>query len=152
MVGSEADARAALRGNAEWIGSGERREVYLIEDIVYKVERSLSVKHNRVNQKEFDKANAVRETAPFNIVIPEITLYAVDGETVLAMPFIDGEEMQGCPELDGVACHDSCARCLPADIYAVIEKLDFDGPSTGNTIRKDGKYYLIDLHYDDPHD
>lgn len=148
MIGHYEEARSALNGGLPLLSMhGCTRMVYRSDDIVYKV-NAFPREDGDVNGFEHVKAEELRATAPEWLVIPQTTLWNVDGENVLAMPFIEGEVTGEC-ESRAFNPDEPCTclyECLPEHIQGVIQDLHFDAVSYGNILRLlDGRYCVIDL-------
>lgn len=131
----------ALCGEAEAIGDGITRVAYLIDGVVYKVEHD-----NGANAKEYHNGIELRDITPDNVIVPEMTLYYVAGETVLAMPYIDGKAMGECMGQYGMDCDHK--NCFSGSLETILDGFNNDATSYGNVIYREGHYYMIDLSAD----
>lgn len=138
--GTLAHAHAALTGDLPYLGEGCTRVTYVWEGIVYKVETAIGANHD-----EYTNAMAARATVPYPFVVPDMTLHYVGTSCVLAMPFIDGTATGECiGSWIGTGC-DCDGACMPADIADTARRINGDALSWGNTIYRDGLYYMIDF-------
>lgn len=139
-IGTREHAALALEGSIPLIGEGCTREAYLFDNVVYKVELAIGANHD-----EFTNAARVRSTVPFPFVVPDMELYYIGSSCVLAMPFIDGQATGECiGEWLGTGC-DCDGACMSPEIADMAKAINGDSLSWGNTILKDGLYYLIDF-------
>lgn len=139
-IGTAHHAARALDGDLDFIGEGCTRHAYVYEGIVYKVEDVPGA-----NASEYENAARVRATVPFPFVVPDMELHYVGNSCVLAMPFIDGTPTGECIGAylgTGCDCDDTC---MSADIAHTANSINGDALSWGNTIVKDGLYYIIDF-------
>lgn len=138
--GTAHDAARAIAGDLTYLGEGCMRRTYVNDGIVYKVEMAPGA-----NYSEYENAAAIRATVPDPFVIPEMSLHYVGNTCVLAMPFIDGDLTGECiGDYLGLGC-DCPTPCMTPDIAHVANSINGDALSWGNTIVKDGVYYIIDL-------
>lgn len=138
--GNATDAARAIAGDLDYIGEGCMRTVYRCGDIVYKVENAIGA-----NADEYRNAAAIRATVPYPFVIPDMSLHYVGSACVLAMPFIDGEPTGECiGDFIGTGC-DCDSPCMSPEIAYAANAINGDALSWGNTIVKDGTYYIIDV-------
>lgn len=139
-IGDVATAARAIAGDLDYIGEGCARIAYVHDGIVYKVETAIGA-----NYDEYTNAMAVRATVPFPFVVPDMSLHYVGTSCVLAMPFIDGNATGEClGDFLGIGC-DCDNPCMPADIASKASAINGDSLSWGNTIYRDGLYYMIDF-------
>lgn len=135
-----ADAALAATRPAEFLLSddGTSREVYLINGVVYKVNRGAFLD----NEDEFHNINAMREVfAANNAFLPCVAMFG----DVLAMEHIEGELTGECFAGDaGLPC-DCPTMCLPAPVVANLVSFGWRDPAYGNAIYCDGALYIIDL-------
>ena len=134
MVGNANDA--ALAGNSPvefFLDEGCSRAVFLINDVVYKIEHD-SFYHE--NLTEFDK---MRNNRPKTFAFPEVSMYG----NVLAMECIVG--------IPTGACYNCCigepcpyGDCLPFDIISEAYTLGIEDTAHGNFILANGVYYCVD--------
>lgn len=125
----------ALWSSHEYIlAHGTDRVVYLLNDVVYKVDRYST---DSINLYEYVKANQYRPVLPENVRIPEITLYRVEDQTISAMEYIDGDFISN---FEGKG-----PRSMPENLSAFLYDMGFTDQDPNNVILKDDIFYLIDL-------
>ena len=148
MVGNAHDALIALNEYREgigmsYIGEGCSRSAYLINGVVYKIHNLGS--GGLENAEEITRANLMRPFLPKGFAIPEMTLFEINGEEILACEYIDGILTGECSdEFVGLPC--TCGGiCLNEQTMALIDNIiDFYDWSYGNVIDCEGVLYLID--------
>lgn len=142
MVGNSDDARLAAEhyaeGNNDFLLStkGSSRQVYLINDVVYKV----AYWRGDDNIREFHNRNRYSHIP--GVRVPEMTLY----DDVMAMEYIEGDPAGECV---GLFAFDICdcegtETDMPRGLLDSLAELQWDS-NMGNAILRDGVYYLIDL-------
>lgn len=148
MIGNHTDAKAALEsamGSCANLYSdhGSARQVYLINGVIYKIER-----YKGSNLNEWSRYCSIApEMLPTNIRIPEMALYRVGNEDIIAAEFVSGNEVGDCWEREDYGtCNCPPGVCLDANIaegirlYCNMVDLAF-----GNVINVDDIYYVVDL-------
>lgn len=143
MVGTYADAALALSdfvtGDYSRILSreGSARIVYLINGVVYKIDRAGSDDNIR-EYEAIRSANAL----PDNVFYPETSLYCVGNDDVIAMEYIRGQAIYMCIDSDtGDICDPMCMTNAERNLFTSDILPD---PSGMNVIRTDNGYYIID--------
>lgn len=147
-VGNHRDAATALLDYDEKVNDnvlsydGTSRVVYLINNVVYKVNLGNYI----FNDLEYDNANRLRDILPAPIKIPNMTLYRVNGENVLACDYIIGEPTGECYDrLSGRHCFCE-GDCLPEEVEDILNLNNITDLSYGNVIVDIfGQYWIIDL-------
>lgn len=147
MTGNLTDATAALtaatRGTLENVFSmdGSSRAVFLINGVIYKVNRDTE----DFNTEEFLMGNMLRPLLPENVAIPQMSLFDINGETVLAMEFIDGILTGECSDrFFSTGCEDD-GLCMSDRLIANLNKIGWTDSTWGNAILSNGTYFLIDV-------
>lgn len=111
---------------------GTKRNVYIFEDVVYKLEKPNWV---GVNRMEFTNYNDWKDCLPFPWRVPEMDLLTVDGQDIIAAEFISGYSL-------GSELSDSDLIIYIQGLTGLIDTWN------GNVIRTaDGALYIIDLDY-----
>ena len=139
MIGNQTDAALAADRLATFRFSdeGSSREVYLINGVIYKINRNFYMD----NQSEFLRASTVFNNLPEGYAIPEVALYG----DVLAMEYIEGTLMGDCIDtVLGMECS-TPNECIDANDSEILNLMGWDDQSYGNAIRRDGIIYLIDF-------
>lgn len=147
MTGTKTDARKVLSGEGMFIGEGSFRECYLINDVVYK----LNITSQDANFIEFHNGEAARGNVPAPFIVPAMSLFDIDGESVLAMEYINGESTGECTSVWLDLPCECDGKCMPENIRVMALSISDDCLSWGNTIRVGSDYYLIDLDADLTH-
>lgn len=150
MTGNLTDARAALdafRNNTRenlFSRDGSTRMVFLINGVIYKV--NLFQDHiENANFDEFVAAKMLVRNLPDNVRIPEMELFDINGNTVLAMEFVTGNATGECSDrFFSTGCEDD-GLCMPDRLIANLNKLGWNDSTWGNAILSDGIYFLIDV-------
>jgi hypothetical protein len=138
MTGNEIDAKSALMGFGEFIGSGCDRRAYLINNVVYKVQQR---NRFRANEVEFENFRDHEETD--RIKFPANHLYYIDGNAVMAMEYIDGTCVGECYCIEDLeACNETCLDELEVNDLLELGMTDI---CYGNVIRKDSFLYIVDF-------
>lgn len=147
MTGNLTDATAALtsfrRGTMENAFSfdGSSRMVFLINGVIYKVNRDAE----DFNTEEFTMGNRLRPLLPENVAIPEMSLFDIGGEPVLAMEFISGIDTGECSaRFFSLECEDD-GECMSDRLIANLNKIGWADSTWGNAILSNGTYFLIDV-------
>lgn len=150
-VGCARDAQAALNGALPFVDSGLFKRVYrdAASRVVYKVSRGAAPNSGAVSR---GRANALTAEAAWVAFgreqglegIPHVTLYVVDGEPVLAMPFIT-HASEDLYEIDDYAKRQRVER-RGYDVRATWMALGMDDIHGGNW-RYDGRWrpVIVDL-------
>lgn len=140
MIGNAHDAALAATDPIDYLFSdfGCSRYVYLINDVIYKVNRNA---YNS-NADEFNAASLVKANLPEGFAVPDMSMYG----NVLAMEYISGDPTGICTDMElGMECSHAQYDevCMGLDIN--IE--GWGDPSYGNAIieYETGITYLIDL-------
>ena len=150
MTGNEHDARAAFNafknGTTENLFSrdGSTRMVYLINGVIYKVNLFQDDLEN-ANFDEYVAAKMLVRKLPDNVRIPEMSIFDINGNTVLAMEFVTGNPTGECSDrFFSTGCEDD-GLCMPDRLIANLNKLGWTDSTWGNAIHSDGIYFLIDV-------
>jgi hypothetical protein len=150
MIGNENDARTAydewLTGSFDHLFSsdGSSRYVFLIDGIIYKVNVSNGYIWD-ANKDEYNNAQTLAGILPANVRIPEMSLYTVDGYSVLAAELITGTITGECSaEWTGLGCEDG-GVCLSDNLISELRDLGWDDSCWGNAIRSGNIIYLVDV-------
>lgn len=146
MIGSEKEALDVLaRRKGVYLGEGSTRKAYRLNDTVYKV--CLSPSMDKVNRREIaNRQEALAKNIREDVIIPEITSYVVEGRVVNATPYVNGIPTGECVgNLMDIGCDCGDMLCLSPEMVQYLDGIYIDSVSYGNTIVKDGLYYLIDL-------
>lgn len=142
MVGTYANAARALEcfeaGNRDCLLSdiGSSRMVYLIDNVVYKVEFELGF-----NVQEVNRAKLFRDTP--GVAVPDITLYS---NNVLAMEYIPGLEAGFCNAIGISDCDCFDVQHMPEGLMHELMDIGWDC-TMGNAIWLDGVYHIVDMAY-----
>ena len=133
-IGTLENAKAALNNDVEPFDSGSSRRVYLIDGVVYKVERYGDYS-NRNEVACAPKMAELVENSLFPFRVPEVTAWNVDDRNmVVAMEFIDGEPMR------------PWGATFPRDAMQwLADNLGYDCGGLNVVETSDGWWYLIDL-------
>lgn len=142
MIGSMLDADAAISGEAMFLAEGSARAVYVLNNVVYKIETE-----SGCNDFEYD--NLVRlgsVTLPDGIALPAWNVFTVDGIKIIAMEYIDGTPVGECYcDWAGTECNCPTDSKAPLGILTACRNLGIEDLAVGNLIYRDGVYYLVDL-------
>lgn len=151
MIGNENDAALALSeygntvfGDSEFLFStdGSSRIVYLINGVIYKV----NIDNYDANREEYEKAAIMRDRLPANVRIPELTLYRINGQSVLAAEKVTGISSGECwDNFLGMECTCLPGECLDPILIEELNALGWDDPCYGNAIIDNGIVYLVDV-------
>lgn len=138
MIGNAADAALTLTDPEEFLLSddGGTRKVYLINGIVYKVERS-GINYS-CNVTENMNINGGM-TLPEGFKFPKASLYTIDGVPVLAMEYIAGIAKAACYCFEDEEHDASCMRRKDEEILRNL--IDVGG---FNVIYNDEGAFVID--------
>lgn len=143
MIGSPEDAYIASTLPEEFLLSddGTSRLVYLINDVVYKVNRhSINDNLNEYNNGEILR-KAIKS---MGIVVPEMSLY---GE-VLAMEYINGIPTGECLETVYLGLDCECeGEHLDNELIDKLSTLGWEDCTYGNAMWFHNTLYLIDVAY-----
>jgi len=139
MVGNIEDATHALNPAAHLMfllsSHGSTRDVFLINDVVYKVERQ----SDWVNATEYEVMTTKR--LPVGVFYPEVSLYDIDGTEVIAMDYIEGTFIYECfCSLSDDTCDSMCMTEHEREFLIPL----LDDPSGLNVVRNEHGYYIID--------
>ena len=142
MIGTREDAALALSdfrmhrtGNVLSF-YGSNRAVYLINGIVYKINNGEV--DDDVNAIEYRNVNSIELDKGYKF--PETSLYTVNGESVIAMEYIDGTAVAECYCTADEECDEQCA---PDDIVSYFESLGLECGGY-NAIINDEATWIID--------
>ena len=144
-VGNLADATIAATCPRDLkIGEGWTREVFRIGDVVYKVDMEQGEPNN---WDEFTNIDRLRGLMPADILLPEVSMWEVNGESIIAMEYIDGIPTGECSSAffgtEPCACNPG--ECLTDEFLYPLRKLNITDIGYGNLIlTAEGKVYLID--------
>ena len=148
MIGNETDAKAALdaaMGSCAnlYSDNGSTRQVYLINNVIYKIDR-----YGEDNAEEWRRYCSIAPALlpPF-IRLPEMSLFTIGDEKIIAAEFIQGNEMGDCWEanLNG-KCECPPGLCLDPKVSEdIMGHCDISDLAIGNVILSNDIYYVIDL-------
>lgn len=142
MIGTPEDAALAYEGPYNLLLStmGSTRAVYLINNVVYKIE----YEGEYYNQFEYDKANTMRETLEvMGIRVPKVELYA---NNVLAMEYIPGKATGECVGSYATGeCDCAEYECFPEIIESMLHSIGFYDTAYDNYKWHNGELWIIDL-------
>lgn len=149
MVGTLERAHMALDGLFPCIGEGSFRSAYRDGNVVYKVH--LPVDEEDVydgwdpNADEFIRwSDIIGRNLPAFIRVPNASLYHVNGESVIAMDYIEGKALGECWCTEG----EEHLGCIDFDTAATItNETGIMDLAYGNIIEANGIYWLIDLQH-----
>lgn len=143
MIGNAATAAAVLDPYmSPFSDDGSARIVYLIDNVIYKVERARGYNDTEWARYSYIDPN----TLPPHIRVPKMHRHVVDGRVVIAAEYIDGIATGECiGRVIGVGC-DCDDPCLSERVQDEIMQY-IEDVSWGNVIISDGVYYIIDLEY-----
>ena len=139
MIGNMEDAMRAVEDNLSgrnYIGAGMSRNVYVYDNVVYKVGCS------NTNIMEHDNLNHFRDIAD-DVVIPYSTLYRVGSSLVLAMPYISGQLLCEC--YCCVSCTDNNTGHLTAEQNDIIMQYIYDTGGDNVVLTDTGDLVIIDF-------
>lgn len=143
MIGNYEDAKLAATLPYKYVLStnGSTRGVYLINNVVYKVEYD---SYPFYNPLEYDNANTMREELlTLGICVPKVELFA---NNVLAMEYIAGEPTGECiPTFIGNECDCGEGQCFEDSIRDMLNSLDITDLAYGNLMWSNGQLWIIDL-------
>lgn len=144
MTGNAADAALALSeffsNSRRYVFSpdGTSRMVYLINGVIYKVEDIRGT-----NADEFDIMRNMRDSLPMGVFYPEVSLFTISGDDVIAMEYIEGTAIYQCIDADtGDVCDSVCMTPQEAVFLPPL----LNDPSGMNVIRNEHGYYIIDAN------
>lgn len=142
MIGNEADAALAHTGPHRYLLSdfGTSRVVYLINGIVYKVNRHAQFNDNVC---EYENWQLLQTRLPHGVYLPEMHLFTVNGHDVIASEYIDGMDTGDCSDV-GYGCECDSPHIDPI-IIRELDDLGWGDCSWGNAKWCDGALYLIDV-------
>jgi hypothetical protein len=150
MIGSHADAARALiaydTGDNEFLLSdeGTTRAVYLINGVIYKVNRVENGIWD-INEMEWTRYLNMNDL-PRGVFLPEMFLYRVGEVNVMASEFIDGIPIGECMSCDmGDPCEDPEFCMDPILIEELHHNFGWSDSAWGNAVECDGVIYLIDV-------
>jgi hypothetical protein len=148
VIGNYEDAARALAAFRERDFSyalsdfGSTRVVYLINDVVYKVEREDEDSKDANLYEIENMLKGIPEGLP--IRFPKASLFEVDGANIIAMEYIEGEEIGRC---NCTEWEPHTKSCMTIDEIRLLTPLNYDYWGL-NTIRtNDGIYYIIDAAF-----
>lgn len=146
MIGNSDDARQALvdyrgRDNTRVLSrNGSTRVVYLINGVVYKVDKG----DNESNEAEYSTINLCVSDLPEGMYFPDVSLFRILGEDVIAMEYVPGIPFALC---NCAMMNDTCTTMCPANDAerALLEALPIGYDSNGlNFIRTARGVCMID--------
>lgn len=146
MIGNIEDAAEALRdynNNAYenvFSANGTTRMVYLINDVIYKVDCGTGYFSD--NRAEYDNIMANSNNLPEGVYFPDTALFEIDGKNIIAMEYIEGEPMSECYCDEFEEEHTS--SCLPDDIRDLVSPIIDDTGGENVILTDDGRIYIID--------
>lgn len=142
MVGTYEDALDS-RMHGTLIGAGGSRKAYLYNGVVYKWQfGEYAVGINRTEIRVYEELCSA--ILPDPIRIPEMSLYRLPRNEVIAAEYVEGQVMGECWCIPG---KEECdATCLPDHIRLMASPFCHD--LAGRNTIFDGRYFwLIDLEY-----
>lgn len=144
MVGNAIDARIALDDYqsdnfAYRIGSGCSRSAHLVDGVVYKI----GIYHGGYdNIHEYEQSNVIRPMLPRGFVIPDMTLFEIDGNYILACEFVSGIPTPTCRFFTNFKCE--CGeRCIGPDLTIFLDHIGYDIWEENILVNED-TVYLVD--------
>lgn len=142
MIGNYVDAALAKTGPHRYLLSdeGTSRIVYLINGIVYKINRFTTYEDN---EAEYVNWELLKDRLPHGVYMPDMSLWNVNGVSVIASEYIDGMDTGDCSDV-GYGCECDSPH-IPADTIRVLDKLGWGDCAWGNAKWVDGALYLIDV-------
>lgn len=142
MIGNYADAALAHTGPYRYLLSdeGTTRSVYLINGIVYKVERYVICADN---EREFVQYQLLKDKLPTGVYMPEMFMWDINGSRVIASEYIDGQDTGDCSDV-GHGCECDSPH-IPGPTIETLEALGWADCAWGNAKWCDGALYLIDV-------
>jgi hypothetical protein len=142
MIGNQTDAALAWTGPYCHLLSdeGSSRIVYLINDVVYKVNRHASYDDNL---SEWENYRFLTENLPRGLFLPEMSLYQINDQNVIAAEYIDGDYTGECIDV-GFGC-ECDSPCIDITTIEQLASLGIQDMSWGNAINYDGVVYLVDI-------
>lgn len=139
MIGNEGHARAALARDLPVLSyAGSSRTVYLMDNVVYKVENNLEDKGT--NAYEFERMTTIKPST--GVFFPAVSLYTIDGTDVIAMEYINGQSVSECYCIEGIEVCE--ADCMPDSVWQLVNGT-LDDLGGFNTIVNDSGIYIIDM-------
>lgn len=143
MVGNIEDAALALtRPRPYFFDEGSERACYLINGVIYKVNR-----HGGYgNTEELDSYDyLIRQVFPLNITIAQLTPYYIGSDTVVAAEYVQGQNVGECYDVMlGLPCADP-STCLDDWTASAIRSLGINDLCYGNVIRRGEQYVIVDM-------
>lgn len=143
MIGTEELALEALNGNLPYFREGTDRKAYEVNGVVYKVDMVIGANRLEV----FNMLRLRNISTPDFIRIPRFTPYRFGDSIVVAMEFVEGEQVFECYDvINGVPC--TCANdgihVVPDHVKEWFNNHDIFDCGAGNIVYSDGVYTLID--------
>jgi len=117
---------------------GSSRTVYLINGVVYKVDQSVPCWYNT---QEFENINTMRDSLPEGIYFPNVELFEVFNQIVIAMDYIEGQAMAECHCLEFEECD---PMCMSDDILKRVKPYCDDTGGLNVIETSNGDLYIID--------
>lgn len=114
---------------------GTDRVVYLIDNVVYKVDTT----GEGVNLSEIERMASI--TLPDYVYFPTAALWTVDGEHILAMEYVPGIHVAACLCIEDEEIHDS--SCMDARLKDILMALEIDIWGM-NVIFNHSGYWIVD--------
>lgn len=152
-IGNLKDAQTALDAAAgkdfdHYVLSdyGSNRQTFLINGVVYKIHRwAFNPKRWNANLGEWENYKRLRDISlPAHLAVPEMSLWMIGDEPIIAAEYIDGKAMDECIE-DYLGLYCDHTHCLADRVTNDISKLGILDRCNGNIIYSNGKYWLIDI-------
>lgn len=141
MIGNREDALEVLEGYVPMYSRlGSTRYVYLIDNVIYKVDISDSELSD--NFAEYDNISKYKDDLPEGIYFPETELYEFGRQCVIAMEFIEGTILSECTCAGIEECTDNC---MPQDIYNKVSGIIGDTGGDNVIVKDNGDVYIIDV-------
>lgn len=134
MIGNAIEAAEALAGRMGYLGSGCYRRAYLNDDrsVVYKIQYFENSSGGNVREHMASQDLRTLPDIPEDLEIPETALYNINGQPVLAMPFVDG-----------MPAHWS----FPAHIREWFKSHKVHDVGHDNVLSIGSKFFLVDMEF-----
>lgn len=141
MIGNREHAALALYDNLPIFNNdGSARVVYLIDNVIYKVDREYGA-----NEAEWGNyCHIDTNNLPPFLRIPKMSMYRLGNEAIIACEYVKGIPTGECfDRWAGTDCTDT-DKCLPENIENAIRRY-VDDLAWGNVIVCNEVYYMVDL-------
>lgn len=144
MIGNETDAALALTGDAPVFSyAGSTRTVYLIDNVIYKVNKMGDEVWDD-NASEWEHFLILRDRLPSPFRVPEMTLYTIGNEAIIAAEYITGSHTGECSSEWTDIC-ECIGECIPTEMVHRLMSIGWSDPVWGNAIINNGIFYLVDI-------